>query len=143
MSAASRTDQPPEGTVSSDNASRRTFLKGVVLGASAPGAWSPPSPTPGWAAEVPGALGCRSYRDNVLTTATDVQNLNGFPGEQGSKVVASIKPNPNVLLNPSDQNYQGLVQALYDLILDGATKANTGYFAGTPQLTVWFFGGPG
>jgi hypothetical protein len=167
VSAASRMGRPPEGkppegTVSLGDASRRTFLKGaglvgaaglaapllastsarastlgIVLGANAPGAWSPPSPTPGWAAEIPGAVGCRSYRDNVLGTAGDVQSLNGFPGEQGSKVVASIKPDPNVLLNSSDPNNPGLVQALYQLILDGATKASTGYFAGTPQLTVW------
>ena len=104
MSVASRTDQPPEGTVSSDSASRRTFLNGVglvgaaglaapllartsaravaegiVLGASAPGAWSPPSPTAGWTTLVNAfaasghghAVGCRSYRDTPFSIGAD------------------------------------------------------------------------
>jgi hypothetical protein len=52
-------------------------------------------------------------------------------------VVASIRPDPTVLLSPGNAHYAALVQALKDLILDGATKASTGYFAGTPELTVW------
>lgn len=157
MSDAARTNQPREATVSSGRASRRTFLKGaglagaaalaaplltstsahaavsgIVLGANAPGAWSPPSPTPGWASEVPGAVGCRSYRDTPFSTAADCPTT--FPGEQGSKVVASIRPDPQVLLDPAQTAF---ANAIKDLIKDGATKAANGYFAGTPQLTVW------
>jgi hypothetical protein len=158
VSAASTAGQPPEGT-SSGSPSRRTFLKGVgiasaaglatpllartsaraategiVLGVSA-GPWNPPPPTPGWASEVPSAPGCRSYRDDVLSTADAVNGLNGFPGVQGTKAVASIKPDPRVLLDPAQTAFLG---ALKDLIKDGAAKAaNTSFFAGTPQLTVW------
>jgi hypothetical protein len=113
VSDAARTNQPPEATVSSGRASRRTFLKGVglagaaglaapllastsaraaisgiVLGANAPGAWSPPSPTPGWASEVPGAVGCRSYRDTPFSRAEDCPTT--FPGEQGTKAATAI-----------------------------------------------------
>ncbi len=52
---------------------------------------------------------------------------------QNTKVVASIKPDPQVLLDPSQTAFRNAVK---DLIKDGASKA-TGYFAGTPQLTVW------
>src|SRR6185437_1987376 len=78
--------------------------------------------------------GCRSYRDDVLLKADDVDALGGFPGLQGTNVVASIRPDPRVLLDPAQTAFQN---ALKDLIKDGATKAATGYFAGTPQLTVW------
>src|SRR5581483_2157557 len=106
VSAVSRTSQSPEGTASSPSASRRTFLKGVglagaaglaapllagtsaraategiVLGANV-GAWNPPGKTLGWATEVPvtSAVGCRSYRDDVLSSAKDVEGLGAFPG---------------------------------------------------------------
>jgi hypothetical protein len=61
-----------------------------------------------------------------------------FPGVPGTKVVLSLKPDPNVLLLPqSDPAYQDLTGALKDLILDGARKSSDGTFAGTAQLTVW------
>lgn len=156
MSDAGRTDQPPAGTASTGSTSRRTFLKGVgiagaaglaapllastsahaaisgiVLGAN-PGAWNPPAPTLGWASEVPGAVGCRSYRDTPFSRAEDCPTT--FPGLQGTKVVASLRPDPRVLLDPTQTAFRN---ALKDLIKDGATKAANGYFAGTPQLTVW------
>jgi hypothetical protein len=59
-----------------------------------------------------------------------------FPGEPGSIAVASIKPDPTVLLSSSNPNQPALVAAIKALILDGMNKA-TGYFAGTPQLTAW------
>jgi len=150
--------QPLPGTGSSYNASRRKFLKGVGLAAAAglaaplltstsahaavegivlgvnAGPWDPAPPTESWPSAVPGALGCRSYRDTPFSTGPDCPTA--FPGEAGSKAVASIRPDPTVLLNPADPNYDGLVQALQALILDGATKASTGYFA-APELTVW------
>jgi hypothetical protein len=80
-------------------------------------------------------VGCRSYRDDVLSGAPDVEKLGGFPGEPGTKVVASIRPNPRVLLDPAQTAFR---DALKDLIKDGATKAaDNSFFAGTPQLTVW------
>lgn len=162
MNAISGNDQPPEGTVSTINASRRTFLKGaalagavgltgpflastsaraaivpVILGANAPGPWGPNQPqgTIPWPQAVPGALGCRSYRDDVFSTAADIQDLiknqGGFPGEQFSKPLASMRFDPTALLNGD------LDGAIKDLIIDGATKAVNGYFAAPPQLTVW------
>jgi hypothetical protein len=149
VNAASRTDQSPEGQVSSGGASRRTFLKGVglagaaglaapllarntarastvgiILGGNAPGTWNPPSPTPGWASEVPGAMGCRSYRDDVITVPSAVPTT--FPGVPGSKVVASIRPHPDVFLNGTT-----LDDAIRAMIADG----NAHFSA--PQLTSW------
>jgi hypothetical protein len=149
VNTASSTGQLPEGTVSPDSASRRTFLKGVglagaaglaapflagtgarasglgiILGANAPGAWSPPSPTPGWASKVPGALGCRSYRDDVIMVPEDVPTV--FPGVAGSKVVASIRPHPDVFLNGT--TLDGAIRAM---IADGNARFSA------PQLTAW------
>jgi hypothetical protein len=141
MNAASTTYQPPERNSlirQRQQASARASTSRIVLGANAPGAWNPPSGTPGWKAEVPGAVGCRSYRDTPFSTGAGCPTT--FPGEQGSKVVASINPDPTVLLNPNDSRYSALVQAIKNLIKDGMTKA-TGYFAGAPQLTAWFEAG--
>lgn len=149
MNAVSRTGHLPEGTASSGSASRRAFLKGagqvgmaglaasllttssahastegIILGANAPGAWSPPSPVPGWASEVPGAMGCRSYRDNVITVPADVPAT--FPGEPGTNVVASIRPHPDVFLNGTT-----LDPAIKAMIANGNANLSA------PQLTSW------
>lgn len=160
MNAVSETDQPPEGTVSSNNASRRTFLKGVgiagaaglaapllartsaraattgiVLGANAD-CWNFSDTTHNWQSLVPNALGCRSYRPCPFTTAQGCPTT--FPGVDGTKPLASIRPDPDTFLNT-----QNLDQAIKNLILDGMIRANSGYagppphFAGTPQLNVW------
>jgi hypothetical protein len=168
---ASGMDQPPEGTVATNNASRRAFLKGVglaaaagltapflatssahagggplVLGINAPEPWegSPPAgelPASGtWSYKVPGAIGCRSYRDNPFKDAADCPS--SFPGvtsvPDGSggqkrlptKVVASIRPDPTNLL-------QGRFDTvLTNFIVDGMKKAKAGDII-SPQLTVW------
>lgn len=143
MSAVSGMDQSPKGTVSSSNASRRTFLKGVglagaaglagpllvspsarasglgiILGSNAPGTY------PQFIKAVPGAVGCRSYRDSVIMKPKDVPTT--FPGEPGSKVVASIRPDPDTFLNGT--TLDGAIKAM---IADGAARFSA------PQLTVW------
>jgi hypothetical protein len=119
----------------------RAATEGIILGANAPGAWTPPLPTKGWTSLVTAkspsgafAVGCRSYRDTPFSAASGCPTT--FPGEQGSIVVASIKPDPTVLLSNSNPDQPALVAAIKALILDGMNKA-TGYFAGTPQLTAW------
>jgi hypothetical protein len=74
-------------------------------------------------AAVPGAVGCRSYRDEVIRAARDVPTQ--FPGEPGSRVVASIRPYPDALLKGH------LDDALLAMLRHGAAS-----FA-APQLTVW------
>jgi hypothetical protein len=74
-------------------------------------------------AAVPGALGCRSYRDEVIREPRDVPTH--FPGEPGSRVVASIRPYPEALLSGH------LDDALLAMLRHGAVS-----FA-APQLTVW------
>lgn len=155
MNAVSGMDQPPQGTVASNNASRRTFLKGVglagaaglaapllastgaraaaeglILGVNAP---APFNNTPTWPNAVKGAVGCRSYRDHVLKTADDVKNLGGFPGEPGSKVVASIRPDPRVLLDPNNPEQPAFDNAIKALIANGRDNPQLP----APQLTVW------
>jgi hypothetical protein len=141
MNAVSGIDQPPQGTVSSNYASRRTLLKGVGL-AGAAGLVSPllastsaRAATTGiilgcnagiysdFTAAVPGAVGCRSYRDNVIYTPSDVPAT--FPGQPGSKVVASIRPYPDALLSGS------LDDAIKAMLRNGAANFSA------PQLTVW------
>ena len=163
MNGRSRTGQLPEGAVSENSTSRRTFLKGVavagaaglaaplltntsaraatvpvILGANAPGPWLPaaqqPKGTKRWPAAVPGAPGCRSYRDEVYSTAAEIKDLindSGFPGEEGLKPLTSMRFDPEALLSGD------LDIAIKDLIIDGAQKAVHGYFAAPPQLTVW------
>jgi hypothetical protein len=166
---ASGTNRPPDAPGLTNDASRRTFLKGVglvgaaglagaagltspflattsaraasvgiILGAQAgpTSPWNGDGATP-WPVAVPGAQGCRSYRDTAFTTVDEAHSVLGnppvFPGEQGSIPLASIRPNPTALLNG---DLDGVIK---DMILDGANKA-TGtnpHFAGTPQLTVW------
>lgn len=74
-------------------------------------------------AAIPGAAGCRSYRDDVICDPRDVPT--SFPGEPGSTVVASIRPHPDALL-PG-----GLDDALLAMLRDGAARFTA------PQLTVW------
>jgi hypothetical protein len=169
VTAASRTHQPPEGTASSNSASRRTFLKGVgfaaaaglaaplltstsarastgniILGANAdPWNYLPPTYPKGqdWRTQVPGALGIRSYRDTVAEVfSTNSGCPKAFPGEQNTIPVASIKPDPTALLNGD------LDVSITALIVDGMGKATAApghpaYFLGTPQLTVWYEAG--
>jgi len=141
MHAVSGIDQPPKGTVSSNNALRRTFLKGVGLvgaaGLAGPllASTSARASTTGiilgcnagiysdFTAAVPGALGCRSYRDDVITQPSEVPET--FPGEPGSKVVASIRPHPDALLSGT------LDDAIKAMIANGAASFSA------PQLTVW------
>jgi hypothetical protein len=143
VNAASGMGQSPEGTVPSNNASRRTFLKGVglagaaglagpllastsarasaegiILGSNAPGTY------PQFIQAVPNAVGCRSYRDTVIMEPGDVPAT--FPGEAGSKVVASIRPDPDTFLNGDT-----LDAAISAMIADGAANFSA------PQLTVW------
>jgi hypothetical protein len=142
MNAVSGTGQPPGGTVSPGHASRRTFLKGaglagaaglagpllastsarasitgIILGCNA-GIYSD------FTAAVPGAVGCRSYRDSVITDPSQVPAT--FPGQPGSKVVASIRPHPDVLLGGNT-----LDDAIKAMIANGAEHFSA------PQLTVW------
>ncbi len=187
MNAASGIDQPPEGAVSSNNTSRRTFLKGaalagaaglaapllastsarastsLILGIQAPEPWegSASNPTlnaPGtWHWKVPGAVGCRSYVDTVFSTPdgcpasfpgitmvpdkTDLDVVNGPKVHVATKVVASIRPDPRVLLNPNSQYQPMFDNHIKDMILDGATRAANSQldsgFGGRPKLTVW------
>jgi hypothetical protein len=74
-------------------------------------------------AAIPGAVGCRSYRDDVIRKPCDVPT--SFPGEPGARVVASIRPYPDALLSG------GLDDAILAMLRDGAAR-----FA-APQLTVW------
>jgi hypothetical protein len=72
---------------------------------------------------IPGATGCRSYRDDVICEPCDVPT--SFPGEPGSRVVASIRPYPDALLSG------GLDDAILAMLRDGAARFTA------PQLTVW------
>src|SRR5579872_1962931 len=74
-------------------------------------------------AAIPGAAGCRSYRDDVIREPRHVPTR--FPGEPGSRVVASIRPHPDALLSG------GLDDALLAMLRDGAARFTA------PQLTVW------
>jgi hypothetical protein len=78
-------------------------------------------------AAVPGAVGCRSYLDEVIYAPRDVPD--SFPGELGSRVVASIRPHPDALLSGS------LDDALLAMLRDGAARFTA------PQLTVWHAAG--
>lgn len=78
---------------------------------------------PAFTAAIPGAVGCRSYRDDVLREPCDVPTT--FPGEPGSRVVASIRPHPDALLSG------GLDAAILAMLRDGAARFTA------PQLTVW------
>jgi hypothetical protein len=142
-------DQSPEGTVSSNNASRRTFLKGVglataaglaapilastsadaatvpvILGINAPGPWQDFNDA---MRIVPGPVGCRSYRDVPFSTAADCPTV--FPGEPGSRVVASIRPHPDKILG----DHPDFEAAIKRLIANG--RDNPDLVA--PALTVW------
>jgi hypothetical protein len=72
---------------------------------------------------IPGTMGCRSYRDNVIREPCGVPTT--FPGEPGSRVVASIRPYPDALLSG------GLDNAILAMLHDGAARFTA------PQLTVW------
>jgi len=74
-------------------------------------------------AAIPGAVGCRCHCDDVIHEPGDVPT--SFPGEPGSRVVASIRPHPDALLSGS------LDDALLAMLWNGAAR-----FA-APQLTVW------
>lgn len=74
-------------------------------------------------AAVPGTVGCRSYRDDVIYRPCDVPTT--FPGKPGSKVVASIRPYPDALLSGN------LDDAIIAMLRNGAAS----FIA--PQLTVW------
>jgi hypothetical protein len=78
-------------------------------------------------AAIPGAVGCRSYLDEVLHEPCDVPTA--FPGEPGSRVVASIRPCPDALLSG------GLDDAILAMLRDGAARFTA------PQLTVWHAAG--
>lgn len=72
---------------------------------------------------IPGAVGCRSHRDEVIYKPGDVPT--SFPGEPGSRVVASIRPYPDALIGGS------LDDALLAMLRNGASRFTA------PQLTVW------
>lgn len=74
-------------------------------------------------AAIPGTVGCRSYRDDVIHKPCDVPTT--FPGVPGSRVVASIRPYPDALLSG------GLDDAILAMLRHGAAR----FIA--PQLTVW------
>jgi hypothetical protein len=74
-------------------------------------------------AAIPGAVGCRCHRDDVIREPGDVPTT--FPGEPGSRVVASIRPHPDALLSG------GLDDAVLAMLRNGAARFTA------PQLTVW------
>lgn len=74
-------------------------------------------------AAIPGAVGCRCHRDEVIYEPGDVPIR--FPGEPGSRVVASIRPYPDALIGGS------LDDALLAMLRNGASRFTA------PQLTVW------
>lgn len=141
MHPGSRPDQPAQGSASPGQSSRRTFLRGIGL-AGAAGLAGPLVASTGasasttgiilgcnagiyskFTAAVPGATGCRSYRDDVIYKPSEVPRT--FPGQPGSKVVASLRPYPDALLSGK---------------LDDAIKAmlrNAVANFSAPQLTVW------
>lgn len=141
MNPGSRIDQPAQESASPGQSSRRTFLRGVGLAGAAGLAAPLLSSTDASAAisgiilgcnagiyskftaAVPGALGCRSYRDDVIYKPSEVPET--FPGEPGSKVVASIRPHPDALLSGS------LDTAIKAMLANGAANFSA------PQLTVW------
>jgi len=141
MNPRSRVDQPAQGSASPEHASRRTFLRGVGLAGAASLAGPLVANTSASASvsgvilgcnagiyskfttAVPGATGCRSYRDDVIHKASDVPRT--FPGEHGSKVVASIRPHPDALLSGD------LDDALKKMLREAAANFSA------PQLTVW------
>lgn len=166
MNAVSGMDQPSDGTVSSNNASRRTFLKGaalagaaglaapllastsaragggpLILGINAPEPWEGSatlSASGTWYYEVPGALGCRSYRDtpfkNVADCPTTFPGVTSVPSTTGgapvpvaTNVVASIRPDPTKLLNGDFDT------VIVDFLKDGRDNP----LLPAPQLTVW------
>jgi hypothetical protein len=148
----SGTARSSQGTVSSSDASRRTFLKGAGLAGAASLAAPLLTSTsaraanegiilgcnadtyPAFTAAVPGATGCRSYRDVLLSSAADVDKyLTKFPGLPGSNVVVSIHPDPTVLLDPKNCDQPGLEQALKTFIESGRDNPQLP----EPQLTVW------
>jgi hypothetical protein len=156
MSATYGMGSSREGAVP-NNASRRTFMKGVglagaaglaapllasasaraaadglVLGINAPGPWTTPADET-WQDVIHGAVGCRSYHDTVIKTWQEVPTQ--FPGEKkvaGTRVVASIRPDPDLVLGKHPE----FEQAVKLMIADGMTQAHDGVFT-NPQLTVW------
>src|SRR5262249_24321392 len=74
-------------------------------------------------AAIPGTLGCRSYRDEVIYKPRDVPTT--FPGVPGSRVVASIRPHPDALASGR------LADAILAMLRTGAASFTA------PQLTVW------
>lgn len=74
-------------------------------------------------AAIPGAVGCRCHRDDVIHEPGDVPSR--FPGEPGAQVVASIRPHPDALISGV------LDDALLAMLRDGAARFTA------PQLTVW------
>lgn len=151
MNALPGSARSQQGTVSPSHASRRTFLKGVGLAGAASLAGSLLTSTsarastpgiilgcnadtyPAFTSAVHGATGCRSYRDTLLSTPADVENLGAFPGLDGSNVVVSIHPDPNVLLGTPSRALTGLEGALKAFIANGRDNPQLP----DPQLTVW------
>jgi TAT (twin-arginine translocation) pathway signal sequence len=137
--------------------SARAAASGIILGCQAPKAWDGDG-TAGWLSTVTApsnnsgshALGVRSYRDTEFnfdgsnglagwwdsgalgSTTGTAQGNPIFPGEAGSIPLVSIRPHPSLFNTTTD-----LDGKIKDMILDGANKAASGYFRGTPQLTVW------
>jgi hypothetical protein len=142
MNASFGAGQPAPGAVSPGDSSRRTFLKGAGLagavGLAAPllASTSARAATTGvilgcnagiydeFTKAVHGATGCRSYRDDVIKKPSDVPAE--FPGEPGSKVVVSIRPDPDTFLNGTT-----LDAAIKKMLQNGAANFSA------PQLTVW------
>jgi hypothetical protein len=74
-------------------------------------------------------LGCRSYLDTPFMTASEFAGTT-FPGEPGTKVVASIRPDPTNLLKGDFDT------VIKDFIGTGMTSAKAGDIS-APQLTAW------
>lgn len=124
----------------------------LVLGIQGPEPWEGETTTPvlaapgTWSYKVPGAVGCRSYRDNPFTDPNECPfpfpGVTSVPDGMGSqkplatKVVASIRPDPLVLLNPNHPNQPAFDNHIKDLIKDGMTQAGASSLI-SPQLTVW------
>src|SRR5262249_8767897 len=102
-----------------------------------------------WHDLLPNARGCRAYADLPFTDPMDCPNQ--FPGwdikdEAGNHVavkpVASIRPNPKVLMDTLHPDQQTMENQIKNMILDGAQRAGGvqatgGPFSGPPRLTVW------
>jgi len=82
---------------------------------------------------VPGLMGCRSYRDTVITSAADVPTA--FPGQDGANNTVSIRPHPDYFLTTGAHYDPAIEVAISAMIQDGCTRFGVPGLA--PQLSSW------